>query len=262
MDDRGPQAKSPIGVRGSGLSPVGRASAEVQLRGASVLLVGASGGIGTALARELHLRGARMTLVGRDPAKLAAVDVPGQREAADLTMPGECARVVQIAAAEAGPEGLSVVLNACGAVAFGVVAESSLEIAEQLFRVNVLAAIALAQASLAALRPGGAILNISGAVADTPLAGMAAYSASKAALRAFDTAFAREARRAGIRVIDARPGHVATELSAHPLAGTPPRLGEGIPPAHVAQVICEALEAGSLDLAPESFATGEGRQTS
>ena len=55
--------------------------------------------------------------------------------------------------------------------------------------------IMLAQAALPRLEPGGAIVNISGVIAEQNLPGMAAYGASKAATRAFGEAFAREARR-------------------------------------------------------------------
>ena len=56
------------------------------------------------------------------------------------------------------------------------------------------------------------IVNISGVIAEQNLPGMAAYGASKAAVASFDEALAREARRAKVRVIDARP-HTETGLA-------------------------------------------------
>lgn len=66
-------------------------------------------------------------------------------------------------------------------------------------------------------------MNISGVIAETNLPGMAAYGASKAALRSFDQALAREARRRTVRVLDARPPHTETGLADRPIAGTAPR---------------------------------------
>ena len=71
------------------------------------------------------------------------------------------------------------------------------------------------------------IVNISAIVAEMPTAGMAAYSASKAALTAFDRAGGRELRREGIRVVDVRPPHLDTGLENRPIAGEPPRLPQG-----------------------------------
>ena len=80
-------------------------------------------------------------------------------------------------------------------------------------------------------------------------------TASKAAVRSFDQALAREARRRNVRVLDARPPHTETGLAEHPLAGTAPRMPRGIAPEHVATVICDALELGTNDLPSTSFET-------
>jgi len=226
--------------------------APYQLRGRSVLLTGASGGIGAALAVELAQRGSVLTLLARDAVRLQELPVDGLRLVSDLRTPGACEQAVRSAAEHGG--GLHALINAAGVVAFGMLADASEEAVLELFQTNALVPIALARSALGVLSPGGAIVNISGVVAEAPLPGMAAYCASKGALRAFDAALAREARRSRIRVIDARPPHTDTQLAAHPLEGAPPPLGAGIAPARVAQVICDALEHGSRDLPPESFA--------
>lgn len=56
-------------------------------------------------------------------------------------------------------------------------------------------------------------MNLSGVIAEQNRPGMAAYGASKAAVRAFDQALPREARGARIRVLDARPPHTETGLA-------------------------------------------------
>ncbi len=222
------------------------------LAGASVLLVGATGGLGQAIGAEAARRGALLTLVARSNATLNQLDLPGARVALDLRSPEACAAAVQATTEQHGR--LDVVINAAGVVAFGNVDELSIDTMEELFLTNAFLPIMLARAALPQLQPGGAIVNISGVIAETNLPGMAAYGASKAAVRAFDQALAREARRRNVRVLDARPPHTETGLAQHPLAGTAPRMPQGLAPAHVARVICDALEAGTPDLPSTAFA--------
>ena len=85
---------------------------------------------------------------------------------------------------------------------------------------------------------------------------MAAYAASKAALSAADQALSRELRRVGITVTDARPPHTETGLAQHPIAGTAPRLPEGLQPEVVARRIVEAIRAGEREVPAKAFAAG------
>ncbi len=221
------------------------------LRGASVLVAGATGGIGGALVEELHRRGAVLTLVSRSHDRLEQVAAPGARLALDLRTPDACARAVDAAVTHGG--GLDVVVNAVGVVAFGPVTDLTVDAMEEVFLTNTFLPILLAQAALGRIRPGGAVVNISGVIAEQNLPGMAVYGASKAAVRSFDEALAREARRAKIRVIDARPPHTETGLADRPIAGSSPRMPTGLAPAHVAVVICDALEQGEADLPSTRF---------
>ncbi len=219
--------------------------------GASVLLAGATGGLGRALGAELARRGASLTLVSRSAERLAELDLPGARLALDLRSPDACAAAVAAAVSHTGR--LDIVVNAVGVVAFGPVEELSIDTMEELFLTNTFLPIMLARAALPVLQPGGAIVNISGVIAETNLPGMAVYGASKAAVRSFDQALAREARRRNVRVLDARPPHTETGLATRPLEGVAPRMPEGLTPEHVAVVICDALEAGAADVPSSAF---------
>jgi cyclic-di-GMP-binding biofilm dispersal mediator protein len=64
------------------------------------------------------------------------------------------------------------------------------------------------QAALSKISQGSVLVGISGVIAEQNLPGMSVYGASKSAVRSFDEALAREARKAGVRVIDARPPHI------------------------------------------------------
>lgn len=233
----------------------GQASATAHpVRGASVLVAGATGGIGGALADELHRRGAVLTLVSRTADRLDRLAVPGRRVAVDLRTPDACAEAVDAAVAHAGR--LDVLINAVGVVAFGPVLDLTVDAMEEVFLTNTFVPIMLAQAALARMSPGGAVVNVSGVIAEQNLPGMAVYGASKAAVRSFDEALAREARRARIRVIDARPPHTETGLAGRPIEGEAPKMATGLAPGHVALVICDALEQGVTDLPSTAFTAG------
>jgi cyclic-di-GMP-binding biofilm dispersal mediator protein len=150
---------------------------------------------------------------------------------------------------------LMVLGGACavGVVAFGDVATLSTDVMEDLFMTNTFIPIMVATEAMNTLSTGGVIVNISGVIAEQNLPGMVAYGASKAALRAFDEGLAREARRKGVRVIDARPPHTETGLAGRAIAGTAPKMGEGLEPAVVARVICDGIESGATDLGSEAF---------
>ena len=224
---------------------------EPGLTGRAVLVAGASGGIGSAVARELAGRGATLTLVGRRAEALDRLDIPGLRLPLDLRSPKACQEAVEGARAAAGR--LDAVVNAVGVVAFGPVAELTIDTMEELFLTNAFVPVMLAKAALAHLEPGGVLVNISGVIAEQNLPGMAVYGSSKAAVAAFDQALAREARRSGIRVLDARPPHTETGLAQRPIQGTAPRMPEGLAPERVAEVICDAIQQGVDDLPSSSF---------
>ena len=154
--------------------------------------------------------------------------------------------------------GLDVVVNAVGFVAFGQIEELTLDTLEDLFVTNTFVAISLAQAALRSMREGGVIVKISGVIAEQNLPGMAAYGASKAAVRSFDQALALEARRRKIRVIDARPPHTDTGLARHPIEGQAPKMGVGLDPATVAATICDAIAGDVVDFPSTAFGSFGG----
>lgn len=217
--------------------------------GAVVLVLGASGGLGRLLADELEQRGAEVVRSGRNASALG--DAP---LVADLLGEDAPQRLVEEVLRRHGR--LDGVVIAAGVVAFGPSAELDPAVLEELVDVNALAPIRVLTASFAALAASDRTpfaVTISGVVAEAPTAGLAAYSASKAALHSFVKASAREYKRAGVLLLDARPGHTETELSRHPLAGDAPRFGAGHSPEAVAQRIVRALEDGETDLPPAAF---------
>lgn len=222
-----------------------------ELAGARIAVVGASGALGSLLAAELDRRGARLLLVGRDPDRLAAVGV-GHPVVADIS--DAAAGDAVAAAAREHLGGLDGLVNAAGVVAFGPLVATPDEVVEELFLTNVIGPLFLLRRLLPLLEESqGFVLQISAVVAERPMPGMAAYSASKAALTAATTALRTELRRSRIEMYDVRPPHTETGLACRPLSGAAPRLPEGLAPADVAARILDALVRGEHDLGAQAF---------
>lgn len=217
------------------------------LDGSVVLVVGATGGLGSLISQQLEQSGATVLRSGRSTPSLAA----------DLRTDDAAAALIEAAAAVHGR--LDGMVIAAGVVAFGPASEVSDTTLRELFEVNALGPVRLVRAAVphlaASAQSGGApfVVTFSGVVSETPTAGLAAYSASKAALAAFVQAASRELRRASIRLLDARPGHTETALSTHPLQGTAPAFPAGLAPEAVAARIVRAIIDGEKDLPSGAF---------
>ncbi len=221
------------------------------LAGAKVLVVGATGVLGGLVARGLHADGARLTLSGRTAEGLQSLGLGGAHLVpADLLHPTAPGELVDAAVAAHG--GIDGVVFAAGVVAFGGV-ELDDDVVDELLVVNYLAAARLARAALPLLPQGGWIVNVSAVVAETPAPNMGAYCASKAALTSFDAVLRTQARRSRVRVVDARPPHTETGLAGRPIAGTAPKLPQGLEPQAVADRILRAIRDDETDLPAASF---------
>lgn len=226
------------------------------LDGSHVLVFGATGGLGAPLAKALAGQGATLTLSARSAERLAAVaaelgdavvgTVPG-----DLTMPDAARSVVEAATADG--RALDGVVFAAGVVAFGAVTDLDDDALDAVLLLNLVAPIRVARAAIPKMGRGAFFATISAITAERPTAGMAAYSASKAAVTAFDAALGHELRRTGIRVLDIRPPHTETGLAGRPIAGTAPALGKGKQPTAVADRIVRALLDDEKDLPSGAF---------
>ena len=209
------------------------------------------------LAALLATSGARLTLVGRDESRLRAVGVDGEVVGVDVRKSASATTIVDAARRAYG--GIDGIVNVAGAVAFGSVEDLSDEVLIDLFTLDTLAPIRLLRVALPSLRESAAagrdpfVMHVSAIVAEQPMPGMAGYSAAKAALMAYDAAAARELRREGIRLIDARPPHTETGLATRPLAGQAPKMPQGLTPESVAQRLLDAIVSGEKDLASGAF---------
>ena len=219
------------------------------LGGKHVVVVGATGVLGARIAAHLAAAGARVSAIVRDHTRLDGASV-FQYALADVT---DTAGLQTAFASVASVAPLDGVVNATGVVAFGGIGEVDDATLARLFSVNAIAPIVMLRESATHLVDGGFFVNISGVVATQPVAGMAAYSASKAAAWAAMSAVARELRRRQIDVIDARPPHTETGLASRAIAGVAPKMPVGLTPDAVASRIVAAVIAGERDLPTEAF---------
>lgn len=223
------------------------------LDGAVVAVVGASGGLGAPIARRLAERGARLLLAGRRTDRLDVLAIDGASTVA-LDLRDVTAGDSLVAAAQDAFGRLDGVVNAAGVVAFGPLTDTDDVVLEELFLTNVLGPLWLIKRVVPALAlTRGFFVNISAVVAEAPMPGMVAYSASKAALTGADRALFRELRRRHVRVCDARPPHTETGLAERPLAGVSPALPTGLSPERVAARIVAAIEADETEVAADQF---------
>lgn len=223
----------------------------MNLAGSIVIVAGATGGLGSAVARELLAAGAEVRVLVRDVQKLESQFAGCRAAECDITDVRAMRTALQ--SLVAAGEQVSVVVNATGVVAFGPLEETSDETIEWLMMVNYTAAVQLIRESLPLMASPATIVTISGVVAESPVANMAAYSASKSALHAATVAIGREVRRRGVTLLDARPPHTETGLATHPIAGLAPKFPQGLVPAAVAARIVRGIVDDERDIPSSAF---------
>ena len=209
------------------------------------IIAGGTGGLGSALRVELEAKGCVVVTISRTRLEDAS------HITADLRSPEAATAAVADVVARLGS--VDIVINAMGVVAFGPINTTSVDTIEELFLTNTFGHIFLMQAALQNMNTGSVLVGISGVIAEQNLLGMSMYGASKAATRSFNEALGREARRSGVRVIDARPPHTETGLATRAIAGTPPKFPTGLDPVQVARRIVQAIADGETDLPSGAF---------
>ncbi|MFM5254145.1 SDR family oxidoreductase [Aeromonas hydrophila] len=189
----------------------------MKLEGKLVLLTGASGGIGEALAQELAAQGAHLLLHGRRASALERLrkELPHperhQTVIADLGSPQERAKLLQHPALD---EGLDVLINNAGCNQFAWLEDQSCEQVERQLLLNVEAPIQLTRMLLPRLRKPAVIMNVGSSFGAIGYAGYSVYCASKFALRGFSEALGRELEGTGIQVLHFAPRATRTRLNS------------------------------------------------
>jgi len=222
----------------------------MKLRDASVLLTGASGGIGAATARAMIEAGARVLLAGRDAGRLlrvadglAASTQGGRVEAlaVDLRHPRGRAQLRDLAIARS----VNVLVNNAGVPCFGPLADADDGQLERVMSTNLVAPIALTRDLLPHLqrRPQAVVMNVGSTLGRLGLPGYAVYAASKFGLRGFTESLRRELAGSSVAVLYVAPRATRTAFNDARVDryNRATRTREDRPET-VARAICHAIE--------------------
>lgn len=191
-----------------------------QIQGKSVIITGASRGIGAASARAMAAEGAKVLLTARSETEIsqhaqAIRDAGGTAEhlAVDVADPAQVQAAVDMAVAEFG--GLDILIANAGIVE----PIAQLDIADAqawgaLIDVNVKGVFYGIHAALPVMKAhgGGTIITIGSGAATSALEGWSAYCTSKAAVHHLNRVLHKEEAQNGIRALVLSPGTVATDM--------------------------------------------------
>ncbi len=194
----------------------------MDLAGKSILITGASRGIGAATAVRLARAGMAVALSGRDAGLLDAV--AGECEAAGAAgVAGFAGDITDDAYSHALPHavaeqfgGLDALFNNAGVLDLGPAAEADLASWDRVMDVNFRAWTHLTHHAVPLLtaKPESAIINLCSVSGRVAMAGAAIYCASKHAVHAWSQALFDELREQGVKVSALYPGYVRTDMTA------------------------------------------------
>ena len=182
------------------------------LEGKAALVTGASRGIGRAIAAELATAGATVVLgyrSGKDEAEALASEIGGRAVEADVSSPGDAARLVE----EAGD--VDILVNNAGLTRDGLLARMSDDDWRVVLETNLSSVFYTCRAVCRPMmkKRAGSIVNISSIVGVHGNWGQTNYAASKAGIIGFTKSLARELGSRNIRANVVAPGYVKTRLT-------------------------------------------------
>jgi short-subunit dehydrogenase len=224
--------------------------------GSTVVVTGASSGIGTELARGLAGRGYPLLLVARRKERLDSLAedlhqkhlIKVETMSADLADAGARAELAQRIQAER----IAGVCNCAGFGTSGSFSALPLDREREELIVNALALMELTHAALPGMieRGAGAVLNVASIAAFQPMPGMAVYSATKAFVQTFSEAVHEELHGTGVSCTVLCPGPVPTEWADIALGQQwPIGLGQ-VSPQDVAEAAIAGMLAGRRTVVP------------
>lgn len=225
----------------------------------TIVITGASSGIGRATAREAARRGAKLVLASRNREALEALveEIKGQGGAAvsvvaDVGIQEDHDKIVQTAMLSFG--GFETWVNNAGVSIFGKLDEVAIEDQRQLFETNYWGVVYGSMAALRELRArGGALINVGSELSDRAIPLQGAYSASKHAVKGFTDALRMEleAEGAPVSVTLIKPASIDTGFVQHAknYLDVEPRLPPPIySPVAVADAILHAAQHPERDI--------------
>jgi short-subunit dehydrogenase len=228
----------------------------MDISGSKVLLTGATGGLGHAIARALSAKGAELILTGRrtDVLDPLASELGARSLAVDLAEPSEVDRLLS----EAGE--LDILVANAALPASGLLDSFTTDQIDRALDVNLRTPIAMTHALAPEMvkRGRGHLLFMSSLSGKTGTAGSSIYNATKFGLRGFAMAMRAELHNTGVGVSAVFPGFIR---EAGMFAESQVQLPKGVgtrSPEDVAKAVVQAIERnrGEIDVAPFSLRVG------
>jgi short-subunit dehydrogenase/MoaA/NifB/PqqE/SkfB family radical SAM enzyme len=220
-------------------------------KGKHVLITGASGGLGSTLAKLLAEEGAKLVVTSRSEKALNELisKLPHNEDAvaiaADLSISGEAEKLASEAVSALGH--IDVLINNAGVGYFALMEEATEENIRHLFEVNTLSPLVLIKTLLPGMqkRAGGRVVNILSCAGRVPIPTVGVYGGSKSALAVMTNTMRLELEPQGIDIINIYPGTVATAFEEHAFheeerPGLCPKEVCGQPRFRIAQKVLEA----------------------
>jgi short-subunit dehydrogenase len=228
----------------------------MQISGSTILLTGATGGLGHAIARALDERGGKLILTGRrtDVLEPLAAELDARALAVDLSEAAEIDRLVQ----EAGEVDILVANAALPAA--GRLETFTMQEIDRALDVNLRAPVALAHALAPAMiaRGNGHLLFMSSLAGKSATPGSSVYNATKFGLRGFASALRADLRPSGVGVSAVFPGFIRDAgMFAEASVELPSGVGTASP-QDVARATVQAIERNraEIDVAPLPLRAG------
>ena len=188
------------------------------LDGKTALITGATGGIGSAIARALHSQGAKVILSGTRQGSLdeLAHELSDRAHsiAADLSDKSSIDSLIK-QISDISTDGVDIVINNAGIVRDNLLVRMKDEEWNQVLDINLFAGYKLIQGLMRGMmkRRWGRIIGISSVVGSTGNPGQANYAAAKAGMIGFSKALAQEVATRGITVNVIAPGMIQTAMT-------------------------------------------------
>jgi 3-oxoacyl-[acyl-carrier protein] reductase len=230
------------------------------LSGRTALVTGASGGIGDAIAGQLHAQGATVVLAGRRRDALAALaERLGERTRVAVAELAEPQAAEQLIAAAEAEGGVDMLINNAGLTRDNLALRMKDEDWQTVLDVNLSAGFRLIRAALRGMmrRRWGRIVNITSIVALTGNPGQANYAAAKAGMIGMTKSLAAEVASRGITVNCIAPGFIQTPMTDALNEEQRARLLERVPVGRLGSGADVAAAVGYLVSEEAAYVTGQ-----
>ncbi|MBL1433215.1 MAG: SDR family oxidoreductase [Gammaproteobacteria bacterium] len=226
----------------------------MNLNGKTVLLTGASGGIGSAISKRLVKEGCRLLLIDRHekPLQLIQRELDGSRHThkiivADINSSDSRADIVE----QAQHAKVDILINAAGILDFQLLEKQNSNIIEQTITTNLISPILLCKDLIPqlTLRPQATIVNLGSIFGSIGHPGFDVYCASKSGLKTFTEALRRELADTSVKVKYLAPRATSTKLNSNTVTELNKALGNKTDtPEHVASSLVTLLTRDKNEL--------------